>query len=79
MFLNKKQIKRLRKFGYDKKTIKNFTKIPNLETLTVVDGNGFIYDLEIDGSLTPRGHNLVEDLKKKEIEGVTLVSGDGHY
>ena len=65
--LNKKQRKALRKFGYDKKVVKNLCKIPKLETLTVVDNNHFIYDLEIDGSLTPRGHNLVEDLKKKEI------------
>ena len=76
--LNKKQRKTLRKFGYHKKVIKNLCKIPDLETLTVVDNNDFIYDLEIDGSLTPRGHNLIEDLKKKEIESVCLISGDHH-
>jgi len=77
--LNKKQRKVLRKFGYDKTVIENMCKIPELETLTIVDGNGFIFDLENNGKLKPRGHSLEEDLKKKEIESVCLVSGDGEY
>jgi len=75
--LNKKQIKALRKFGYHKKVIKNLCKIPDLETLTVVDNNLFIYDLNLDGSITPKEHNLTEDLKKKEIVEV-LISGEQH-
>ena len=77
--LNKKQIKTLRKFGYDKTVIENMCKIPKLETLTIVDGNGFIFDLAINGKLKPRGHNLIEDLKQKEVTDVGLVSGDGKY
>ena len=77
--LTKKQIKKLRKIGYDKTAIANMASIPNLETLTVVDAHGFIHDLETDGSLTPRRHNLEEDLRKKEIVKAVLVSGDGSY
>ena len=75
--LNEKQIKRLRKFGYDTKAIENFCKLPLAESLTIVDGDGFIFDLKPNGRLAPRGHNLEEDLKKKDIESVCLVSGDG--
>jgi len=73
--LNKRQRKALLKFGYHKKTIKNLCKIPDLQSLTVVDNNFFIYDLNIDGSITPKEHNLEEDFKKKEIETV-IISGD---
>jgi|TARA_R110000751_G_scaffold9300_2_gene35256 hypothetical protein len=74
--LNKRQRKALLNFGYHKKTIKNLCKIPDLQSITVVDKNLFIYDLNIDGSITPKEHNLQEDFKKKEIESCCIISGD---
>ena len=42
-------------------------KIDEISSVTLIDGNGFIHDVEEDGTSTPRSHNIIEDIKKKNL------------
>ena len=43
------------------------TKINEISSITLIDGNGFIHDVEEDGTLKPKDHNLIEDIKRKNL------------
>ena len=38
-----------------------------IDSVTVIDKNGFIHDVEEDGTLKPKNHNIAEDIKRKNL------------
>lgn len=42
-------------------------KINEISSITLIDGNGFIHDVKEDGTSTPQSHNIIEDIKRKNL------------
>ena len=42
-------------------------KLNVIESVTIIDKDGFIHDVKEDGTLKPKDHNLIEDIKRKNL------------
>ena len=42
-------------------------KLNVVDSITVIDKNGFIHDVKEDGTSTPKDHNIIEDIKRKNL------------
>jgi hypothetical protein len=42
-------------------------KLNVIDSVTVIDKNGFIHDVEEDGTLKPKNHNIADDIKRKNL------------
>ena len=42
-------------------------KLNVIESVTVIDKDGFIHNVEEDGTSTPQNHNIIEDIKRKNL------------
>ena len=42
-------------------------KLNVIESVTIIDQNGFIHDVKEDGTSTPKDHNIIEDIKRKNL------------
>lgn len=42
-------------------------KLNVIESVTIIDKDGFIHDVKEDGTLKPEDHNLIEDIKRKNL------------
>ena len=42
-------------------------KLNVVDSITVIDKNGFIHDVKEDGTSTPKSYNIIEDIKRKNL------------